>query len=341
MVKREIDGLHCRPDETIRYGPADEACKEYKMSFRILLGGLLAGMVALSCSKKGTTDRSEPAGQAEVPREVALDLGNNITMKMVLIHAGSFMMGSPVSEEKRNADETPQHRVTITKPFYIGIHEVTVGQFAQFVATSGYKTEPEKGGFAVGHDGSGYREMPGQYWHMPGFSQEDDYPVVDVSWNDAAEFCKWLSKRCGKVVRLPTEAEWEYACRANSTTPFNTGEKLSNDEANYDGYYKYGKHATGQRRASPSPVGSCKPNAWGVYDMHGNVWEWCGDWYAGSYCPNEKRTDPPGPAAGQHRVARGGCWYDPPHYCRSAVRGSNAPSMRADGCGFRVVAERR
>ena len=239
-------------------------------------------------------------------KEIAVDLGGGVNLKMVLVPAGEFTMGSGESAEGTAAffnktygedatkaewfkDECPQHRVRITKPFYMGMYHVTRGQFRQFVADTGYKTDSEKG------------EKPGAFgwnpaekkftfsekysWRNAGFEQTDEHPVVNVSWNDAVAFCKWLSRKEGNTYRLPTEAEWEYACRAGTTTRYYSGddpETLANagnvaDAATKvkfpDWTIKAGKASDGY--VFTAPAGSFKPNAFGLYDMHGNAWQWC------------------------------------------------------------------
>ncbi len=203
-------------------------------------------------------------------------------------------------------NEQPQHQVKITKPFYMGMYPVTQ---AQYQALMGNNPSEFKG---------------------------ESNPVERVSWNDAVEFCKKLSAKTGQTVRLPTEAEWEYACRAGTTTPFNTGETISTDQANYDGsVYTYGAGSKGECRQKTVAAGSFAPNAWGLYDMHGNVFEWCQDWY-GPY-PSAEAIDPAGVEKGQSRVFRGGSWLSYPRFCRSASRSRSDPSLRYNYVGFRVV----
>ena len=249
---------------------------------------------------------SDSPGQSQAREELALDLGNNVTMRMVLIPAGKFLMGSPAGENGRGDDEGPQHQVTISKPFHMGVYEVTQEQYEQVMRNNPDRVEGAK------------------------------LPVGRTSWDDAVEFCRKLSQRTGRTVRLPTEAEWEYACRAGTTTPFNTGETISTDRANYDGDYIYGSGPKGVDRQKVVPVGSFKPNAWGLYDMHGNVFEWCADWYADSYA-NAKGQDPQGPSSGTLRVYRGGRWGYNPRLCRSAARFRYSPVIRGFNYGFRVV----
>jgi formylglycine-generating enzyme required for sulfatase activity len=233
---------------------------------------------------------------------------NSIGMKLVYIPAGSFMMGSPSNEKDRESDEGPQHHVQISKGFYMGAYEVTQ---AQWQAVMGSNPSNFKG---------------------------NNLPVEKVSWNDAVEFCEKLSHQEGKTYRLPTEAEWEYACRAGTTTPFYFGQTISTDQANYDGNYTYGSGRKGIYRQKTTAVGSFAPNAFGLYDMHGNVWEWCSDWYGENYYSSSPGVDPQGPASGSYRVLRGGSWGYSPGHCRSASRGRHTPDLRGgDVGGFRIV----
>ncbi|MFO7904895.1 MAG: formylglycine-generating enzyme family protein [Pirellulaceae bacterium] len=247
---------------------------------------------------------------------------NTIGMKLVLIPAGDFMMGSrETPEEVARAvggkpayftDEQPSHRVRITKPFYLGTHEVTRGQFRQFIDDSG-------------HDPEGS-------WRKVDFEQTDEHPVVGVSWNDATAFCKWLSRKESKTYRLPTEAEWEYACRAGSTTYYFNGDDPE-DLALIGNVAIRGSEGY----AYTAPVGKFRANGFGLYDMHGNVWEWCADWYDEAYYKDSPSEDPAGPATGSDRVVRGGCWGLTPRYCRSAGRVGAPPDHWDYYLGFRVA----
>jgi formylglycine-generating enzyme required for sulfatase activity len=259
------------------------------------------------------------------------ELLNSLTMKFVLIKRGTFMMGSPDTEPQRYKDEVLQE-VTLTSDFYMQTTQVTVGQWRQF-AESGYKSEAETGG--GDYTLTGWQLQKGIYWDNPGFSQTDRHPVTCVSWNDARKLVEWLSKKEGKVYRLPTEAQWEYACRAGTTTPFAFGNCLSTDEANYDGNYPLQGCPKGEYRGKTTPVASLKANAWGLYDMHGNVWEWCEEWY-GDY-PTGSVVNPAGPSSGARRVLRGGGWDNFARNCRSAARGMTAPDGRDGRAGFRLV----
>ena len=214
-------------------------------------------------------------------------------------------MGSPPSEEGHKEDER-QHRVTLTRGFYLGTYAVTQ---AQWKAVMG---------------GNNPSRFPG-----------DDLPVENVSWKDAKAFCDNLSAKECRRYELPTEAEWEYACRAGTPTPFHFGDTLSTDWANHDGAFTDGQGQKRAYRQKTTPVGAFNvPNAWGLHDLHGNVWEWCADWYA-DY-PDGDSTDPKGPEKGEARVLRGGSWYNYPQRCRSAARNGRAPGYRRAYSGFRV-----
>jgi formylglycine-generating enzyme required for sulfatase activity len=235
---------------------------------------------------------------------VTLDLGKGVTLELVRIEPGSFTMGSPESEADHDLSEEPQHKVTINKAFYVGKYEVTQKQW-------GVKRGP-----------------------LSQFKGEN-LPTDGASWGDAKGWCADISKELGIVVRLPTEAEWEYACRAGTTTPWSSGATLTTDVANF-------KAANLEHT---SPVGSHKANAWGLYDMHGNVWEWCEDTLQPDYTGAPADGSPWIDAQNKYnRVRRGGSWSDPAGNCRSAVRFGSAgsekePDMRNNQVGFRVVVE--
>ncbi|MGD0092842.1 MAG: DUF2950 family protein, partial [Planctomycetota bacterium] len=258
---------------------------------------------------------------------LSLDLGGGVNLDLVLIPAGKFMMGSPAAEKDHNNGET-QHEVTISKPCYMGKYVVTVAQFERFVEAEKYQTMAEKEDLAYSYDGKKWDKVNGANWRKPGFDQGPDYPVCDVNWDDAKAFCEWLSRTCGKTVGLPTEAEWEYACRAGTRSRFCSGD----NDGDLDGVAWY----SGNCGTKPHhPVGQKKPNAWGLYDMHGNVFEWCQDWF--DKYPPGAATDPQGAAKGIGRVVRGSCRVNPARYCRSASRAVITPDTRVDLLGFRVV----
>jgi formylglycine-generating enzyme required for sulfatase activity/serine/threonine protein kinase/Tol biopolymer transport system component len=250
---------------------------------------------------------------------------NSIGMKLAYIPAGEFKMGAPDGEYKAFSDERPQRLVRITEPFYLGVYEVTQGEYGKVMGTN-----PSV--FQIQHPRD--RERLGLM-----LRDTDRFPVENVSWDDAVQFCQRLSgrpeeKAAGRVYRLPTEAEWEYACRAGTTTPFHFGSQLNGREANSDGA-AYGTSEKGPNLRRTAAVGSYAPNAFGLYDMHGNVNEWCEDW-DGLYS-SATVSDPMGPASGELRVFRGGSWKDWSGNCRSAARNKHSPSSRGDLLGFRVA----
>jgi len=293
------------------------------------------------------TDTSFNAKQAQEAAAKRLGIPvetiNSIGMKLRFIPPGKFMMGSSKEEidswlkqsnawvKERLPSERPQHEVEITQPFYLGQTEVTVGHFRQFVTATGYQTQAERERGAFRHFPNGEWKMDANAnWLNPGIAQTDDHPVVSVSWNDAVEFCNWLSKQEGKNYRLPTEAEWEYSCRAGSKGQWSFGD----NEGELWDYARVG----GNSQDHTWPVAALKENAWGLRDIHGNVWEWCQDRWDANYYMNSPPKDPPGPAAGDERVLRGGGWNSQEATsCRSAFRTHNYPAPGCYHWGFRVV----
>ena len=300
--------------------------------------------------KPGPAAPSEPVEEPPQPTQQletkVLDLGNGVAMKLVRIPAGEFTMGSSASEKSYSDVQGPQHRVRITKPFYMGATEVTVAQFGRFVDATGYRTDAERDGRALGWNGHTEVISPEFNWRDPGFKQGPDYPVTCTSWNDAQAFCRWLGKEAKLDGRLPTEAEWEYACRAGTTTRFWWGDSESaiaeyanvSDKA-LEAAAKGGIYFnTNDGYAFTAPVASYKPNAWGLYDMIGNVTERCSDWY-GSYS-SSPQDDPQGPSSSElGRVVRGPSWGSHPGLCSCAFRQVADPARGGDDGGFRVVLE--
>lgn len=241
--------------------------------------------------------------------------------------------------------ESPVHAVELDA-FWIGRFEVTVAQFRQFVKETSYRTEAERKGESEGVSSSGgWSKVSGLSWRKPGFPQGDSHPVVHVSWNDGKAFCDWLSRKEGKDIRLPTEAEWEYACRAGTQTAYQWG-----DDPNGGTGWLNGADQTAKRKYPSWPcfnfddgflytasVGSFKANAFGLHDMHGNVWEWCADWYGEDYYAESPRRNPQGPSSGVYRMSRGGSWDYYENLYRSAVRVRLTPTSTYGGQGFRVV----
>ena len=245
------------------------------------------------------------------------DLGNSVTLEMVPIPGGTFLMGSPDNEQERSNDESQQHKVKIS-PFVIGKTPVTQAQWQAVAAL------PQVN-----------QKLDAAPSHFKGANR----PVEQVTWYDAIEFCARLSKKTGRKYRLPSEAEWEYACRAGTTTPFHFGETISPEIANYDGNYTYGSGKKGKYRQRTTVVGSFQvANAFGLYDMHGNVWEWCADFWHENYddAPNDGSVWEFG-GDDLYRMLRGGSWSFYPSVCRSANRYRGRLNLRNDNLGFRIA----
>jgi formylglycine-generating enzyme required for sulfatase activity len=244
--------------------------------------------------------------------------------EMVWIPAGSFQMGG-----SGDSDEKPVHEVSVDR-FAMGQDEVTVGEFRQFVSATGYKTDAEKKGDCWSYK-DGWKKVKGANWHNPGFSQNNNHPVVCVSWNDATAYTNWLSQQTRQQYRLPTEAEWEYAARAGTTTKYWWGDKIGSNKANCR------NSDSGDSFDYTAPVGSFDANPFGIHDTVGNVWEWVRDWYDSDYYRNSPPHDPNGPSRGTYRVLRGGAWNASASDCRVAVRYHSGPGGRLLSLGFRLL----
>lgn len=330
-------------------------------SFR--LAAALAALALCACA----------AGYRKAPE---VDV-NSLGMHMVRIPAGEFMMGNrfsvdemardfPAIERSRLTaltDERPLHAVRITRPFYMEQHELTVGQFRRFLSASGYVPES----VADGTGGYGYRRDydprrtvrgdafegrdPRYSWQNTGFAQGDDHPVVNVTWNDAQALAGWLTRTEGVRYRLPTEAEWEYACRAGTTGyyPHGNDRAALAQAANTFDQSAAPLWPQWQATATPgndgytftAPVGSFAPNAFGLHDMVGNVWEWVSDFHADDYYARSPVDDPPGPETGSVHVRRGGSWHTWPVYARCGFRNWNTATTRYTLVGIRLVRELR
>ncbi len=255
----------------------------------------------------------QPRVTLSEPGTVFRDVDEPWCPEMVAIRAGTFRMGSPPGEDGRDGDEGPQHRVRIAKPFALGRYPVTFEEYDHFTEVTGRERVSDRGW------GRGRR------------------PVINVDVEDAEDYLAWLSELTGRTYRLPSEAEWEYACRAQSTTPFWTGETISTDQANYDGNLPYGAGKKGQYREQTTEVGSFPANPYGLFDMHGNVWEWCADrWhddYEGAPSDGSARLD----GKNTQRVLRGGSWVDSARLLRSAGRDAITPDDRSVEIGFRCA----
>jgi uncharacterized protein (TIGR02996 family) len=260
-------------------------------------------------------------------RPLIPEVANSIGMRLTFIPAGTFQMGSPGTEEGHRKDEGPQHEVEITRPFLLGVYPVTQGEYQKVMG-----------------DNPSYFSSRGLGKERVRGLETEMFPVEQVSWEDAAEFCRRLSALPGEKehrrrYRLPSEAEWEYSCRggAHSSSPFYFGGSLSSLQANFNGDSPYGGAGKGPYLARTWTVGWYPANAFGLYDMHGNVWEWCGDWHAEDYYQRSPRQDPQGPQKGTLRVLRGGAWNDSARYCRSASRDKSTPDICGIYIGFRVA----
>ncbi|HEY7308234.1 MAG TPA: formylglycine-generating enzyme family protein [Gemmataceae bacterium] len=255
------------------------------------------------------------------------EITNSIEMKLVSIPAGKFVMGSPAGEAERGVGED-QHEVAITRPFYLGVYPVTQRQYLKVMGKNPSFFQTKNGGSL-------------------------EHPVEQVRWGEAGEFCKRLSalteeKKAGRTYRLPSEAEWEYACRAGTTTTFNVGDALSSKQANFNGNFPYGRAEKGPFLGKTAKVGSYPANAWGLYDMHGNVLQWCNDWYDPDYYKKSPKDNPKGPEKGVVSttfgsnffvVVRGGFWLDEGRGCRSARRFRLQQSEPYRWTGFRVACD--
>ena len=275
------------------------------------------------------TPGSPVADASGVLRDRFLD-GTGVGPELVLIPTGRFEMGSSEiervtamksgSQKAWLARETPQHWVSIAYSFALARHPVTVGQWRQFARATGWES------------------MSDTDWNAPGFAQTDEHPVVAVSWNDVQKYLSWLTAKTGQLYRLPSEAEWEYACRAGTHTAFSFGDDISTERANYDGNFTYNNGVKGEFRQGTTRVDAFQPNPWGLFDMHGNVWEWTQDVVHENYegAPSdgsawEQGGDP------ARRVLRGGSWLYQPRYLRSALRNGYSAVLANDIVGFRVA----
>jgi formylglycine-generating enzyme required for sulfatase activity len=262
--------------------------------------------------------------------EGGTEFTNTVGMKFVRIPAAKFMMGAPNDEQSAANNEKPRHQVEITKDFYLGVYEVTQKQYKAVIGSN-----PSH----FSKDGPGKAAVQGM--------ETDDFPVDNVSWNDAQAYLKKLNvlaaeKHTGRLYRLPTEAEWEYACRGGTDVkePFSLKKpsaSLSSKQANFNGNAPYGGAAQGPYLQRTCKVGSYEPNPFGLYDMHGNILEWCEDWYGDTTYSEKDRKDPQGPKQGIYRMLKGGSWNYDAQYCRSAYRNYSSVDYRSTISGFRVA----
>lgn len=304
----------------------DKRYREILRMYAILLigGGILVfaqndSGIAETPSTSRTTPSSAVTEVAKPGQSRIVDLGDDKFLELVWIPSGTFMMGGETSAEevaklsagkaKYFANEHPQHEVTISRGFWLGKYEVTQEQWEAVMDSNPSDCRGEK-----------------------------NLPVENVTWDDCQEFLRKLNVLSGPGFRLPSEAEWEYACRAGTTSAFCFGETISTEQVNYDGRYTYDTGLKSICRYKTTPVGSFPANAWGVHDMHGNVWEWCADYYDEAYYGQSPKVDPQGPRIGELRTIRGGSWISYPVGCRSAYRYGYLPStIKGNHIGFRIA----
>jgi formylglycine-generating enzyme required for sulfatase activity len=301
-IRAELDGY--QPwEKRIRFDAAGDAQMRIEL---VAKPRIVTASFPMTAEQAAEVQRAAAAALG-VPLADELDCGNSLRLKLRLIPAGSFLMGSPFSELDRDYNESFQEEVTLRQPFLMGVYAATQEQYEAVTSRN-----------------------PSQF-------EGDRHPVERTSWDDAMEFCIKLTERTARNTRLPTEAEWEYACRAGTMTPFSFGETISPDQANYDGNGVYGTGEKGVYRQKTAPVGSFPPNAWGLYEMHGNVREWCSesyrDCYADVQAPNLEDS------RSEQRVVRGGSWFYYPRHCRSACRMGVPLEYPSNDVGFRVVVD--
>jgi uncharacterized protein (TIGR02996 family) len=322
-----LAALHADPQDEVAWTALADWLEESGQPAR-------AELTRLRLALRGTEVTWARAAREERQRALLLDgvrpcvpvLTGPLGLELALVPAGTFLMGSPATEALRESYEH-QHEVEISKPFYLGVYPVTQAQYRELIGDN-------PSWFRAGSRGDGAKAVRGL--------DTRTFPVERVSWTQAVAFCKRLSglpgeKAAGRVYRLPTEAEWECACRAGTTTAFNLGPAITAHQANYRGTEPYGDAARGPNLRRTVPVGRYPPNAFGLYDMHGQVWEWCSDVWDEQYYRRARRRDPKGPRSGTERCQRGGCWGAIGRCCRSAYRCSDSPDAEQYAFGFRVA----
>jgi formylglycine-generating enzyme required for sulfatase activity len=342
-IKNAQDGqtfnieLYCSTDGGRTYGNALKAVSG-DVGEKII-GGYSKTIIWKPMQENITTLESD-----KVKFKVTAIIKSTMPDNMVFVKGGTFQMGSEDGED----NEKPIHSVTVSD-FYIGKYEVTVAEFKKFITATGYKTDAEKEGNSIIYT-TKWEVMKGVYWKHDtkgDLRRRSDYnhPVIHVSWNDATAYCKWLQETTGKGYRLPTEAEWEYAARGGNQSK-NYKYAGTNDESSLYRYANFADKNTdfswsvksqNDNYAYTAPVGKYLSNELGIYDMSGNVWEWCSDWYGSDYYKNSSSNNPKGANSGAYRVLRGGAWINLPAYCRIAFLDRSTPTSRYNNFGFRVV----
>jgi len=295
-------------------------------------------MVQHDSMKRPTTIR-----KPEHPEQLLLDLEEEVHLQLMLVHPGDFIMGDPGGM----ADEKPAHKVRISQPFYIGRYPITTSQYRRFVSRTGYRTTAEREGRGWVLKNREWQFIAGCNWQNPGFKQGDEHPAVLLSYADAQAFISWATRHSSKNLRMPTEAEWEYAARGQDGRVYPWGNEWDGKKANHADVnlknsdkggrtWAYAEDDDGY--AFTSPVGKLANASWcGASDMAGNIWEWCQDWYAEDYYESAPETDPKGPEKGFNRVLRGGSWSNHAQFCRCAVRLWYPPTYAFSTFGFRVA----
>lgn len=302
-----------------------------------------AGSTAPPASQKTTAPAAKKEGKGEAPKEMK-DAATG--MEFIFVKGGCYQMGDTSGDGYFS--EKPVHEVCLDD-FYMGKYDVTVGQFRKFVDETGYRTEAEKSDGCLGRAGNKWEQSSSFNWKNVGFEQDENHPVVCVTWDDAKAYTEWLGRKSGKKYRLPTEAEWEYAARAGTKGRNYWGDKPA-DACKYANvgdlslkrqFSNAMVHECDDGYVFTSPVGKFQPNGYGLYDMMGNVWQWVADWYGPRYYSQSPRNNPAGPSNGQYRVLRGGSWNYGSQSVRASYRGRNERKIRNSDIGFRVAVSSR
>jgi uncharacterized protein (TIGR02996 family) len=316
-----LAALHESPNDEVTWAALADWLDDDGQPQRAELVRLTRGLRASRHPRRGEAEARLAALLISGVRPAVPEVVNSIGMRLALIGPGGFRLGSPPGEEHHLADEKARE-VEITRPYYLGVFPVTQAQFEAVMGTNvaSFQADGRNGSKVAGLDTRAF-------------------PVDQASWQKAGEFCRRLSAdEPGRTYRLPSEAEWEYAGRAGTTTAFHFGDEITPALANYDGRLGEGRKRSREGwLGRPSTVGSYPPNAFGLYDVHGNVMEWCSDWYDRQGYRRGPPQDPTGPQTGQYRAARGGCWYFPARAVRSASRNYFSPQAEDSCVGFRVA----
>jgi uncharacterized protein (TIGR02996 family) len=321
-----LAALHVEPTDAATWLALADWLEENHQSRRAELGRLMRRLRDLPTDQCNSERARVELHIADLltsgVRPVVAEVVNSIGMRLALVAPGAFCMGCSPDEAGGHEEEGPLHEVELTQAFYLGVFPVTQGQYSQIMGKN-------PSWFCRG--GGGEQAVRNQ--------STECFPVEGVSWDDAVEFCRRLSeeREPGRQYRLPSEAEWEFACRAGTTTPFHFGATLSSAQANFDASGPYGRDRERPVLMRTTPVGSYPPNAWGLYDMHGNVDEWCAEWLDPDYYRASPRQNPTGPREGDFRVVRGGGWNSIARECRAARREGCVPASRFSTLGFRVA----